>query len=218
MHKFINIQNLDVVLQLGEGQYIEFKESLDKSFAKEIVANLLIHREYTNAYPASFIIYRDKVNCKNANKPHTCGQLYPDSFEPFPKNPHIAQIFTQMGRSEELGTGIRNVYKYSKAYTGIDKIVFREEDIFVVQVPLSETIIPNKIYNDELNDELNTGQKKVFKYICNTQGKMAKHISNDLKMPFGTVDRHIRYLLSINLIERRGSKKTGGYYIVNDDK
>ena len=71
MHKFINIQNLDVVLQLGEGQYIEFKESLDKSFAKEIVANLLIHREYTNAYPASFIIYRDKVNCKNANKPHT---------------------------------------------------------------------------------------------------------------------------------------------------
>jgi len=38
MHKFINIQNLDDVLQLGEGQYIEFKESFDKSFAKEIVA------------------------------------------------------------------------------------------------------------------------------------------------------------------------------------
>ena len=38
MCKFINTQNLDDVLQLGEGQYIEFKESFDKSFAKEIVA------------------------------------------------------------------------------------------------------------------------------------------------------------------------------------
>jgi len=38
MCKFINTQNLDDVLQLGEGQYIEFKESFDKSFPKEIVA------------------------------------------------------------------------------------------------------------------------------------------------------------------------------------
>jgi ATP-dependent DNA helicase RecG len=38
MRKFINTQNLDDVLQLGEGQYIEFKESFDKSFVKEIVA------------------------------------------------------------------------------------------------------------------------------------------------------------------------------------
>jgi len=38
MNSLLNKQNLDDVLQLGEGQYIEFKESLDKSFAKEIVA------------------------------------------------------------------------------------------------------------------------------------------------------------------------------------
>ncbi|MBN2835124.1 MAG: putative DNA binding domain-containing protein [Candidatus Delongbacteria bacterium] len=30
--------SLDMILQFGEGQYVEFKESLDKSFAKEIVA------------------------------------------------------------------------------------------------------------------------------------------------------------------------------------
>ena len=32
------IMNLDYVLELGEGQFIEFKESLDRNFAKEIVA------------------------------------------------------------------------------------------------------------------------------------------------------------------------------------
>jgi len=79
----------------------------DKIF-REIVANMLIHREYTNAFPSTFIIYNDKVETNNANKPHLYGQLLPDTFEPFPKNPHLAQLFTQLGRSEELGTGLRS--------------------------------------------------------------------------------------------------------------
>ena len=94
----------------------------DKIF-REIVANMLIHREYTNAYPSTFIIYKHKVETKNANRPHLYGQLLPETFVPFPKNPHIAQIFTQMGRSEELGTGLQNVYKYSKAYSGSEDIL-----------------------------------------------------------------------------------------------
>lgn len=67
----------------------------------------------------------------NANKPYVYGQLFPDNFKPFPKNPYIVQIFTQMGRSEEL-----NVYKYSKDYSGSDDIQFIEEDIFITKVPL----------------------------------------------------------------------------------
>ena len=34
MNSLLSKQNLDDVLQLGEGQYIEFKESFDKSFAR----------------------------------------------------------------------------------------------------------------------------------------------------------------------------------------
>ncbi|MEA3317640.1 MAG: putative DNA binding domain-containing protein [Bacteroidota bacterium] len=38
MNELTNNKKLEDVLQLGEGQYFEFKESLDKSFAKEMVA------------------------------------------------------------------------------------------------------------------------------------------------------------------------------------
>jgi len=38
VNRKVNISNLNSVLELGEGQFIEFKESLDKSFPKEIVA------------------------------------------------------------------------------------------------------------------------------------------------------------------------------------
>jgi predicted HTH transcriptional regulator len=40
-------------------------------------------------------------------------------------------MFAQMGRAEELGSGLRNIYKYSKAYTGNDNIQFDEKNIFV---------------------------------------------------------------------------------------
>jgi len=46
-----------------------------------------------------------------------------------------------MGRSEELGTGLRRVYKYSKAYSGSQNIVFKEEDVFIQQVPLDEKVL-----------------------------------------------------------------------------
>ena len=46
----------------------------------------------------------------------------------------------------------------------------------------------------------------------------ASLLSQELKMPFSTVDKHIRVLIKKNLIERRGSKKTGGYYIVNNQR
>jgi ATP-dependent DNA helicase RecG len=75
----------------------DMRISLREKIFREIVANMLVHREYTNAYPSSFVIYQDRVETKNANRPHLYGQLTPDNFEPFPKNPHIIQIFTQIG-------------------------------------------------------------------------------------------------------------------------
>jgi len=197
--------------------------SLRDIIFREVISNLLIHREYTNAYPSTFIIYRDRLEVKNANKPHAYGQLLPANFEPFPKNPHIAQIFTQMGRSEEPGTGIRKVYKYSKAYSGNEGIEFLEQDIFITKVPLDNVF--NEILGDgEINGGLNggligglnDGQLKVLKYIQLNEGIKAKEISDKLDIPIDTIDKHIRVLINNKLIERRGSKKTGGYYIINN--
>ncbi len=184
----------------------------DKIF-REIVANMLIHREYTNAFPSTFIIYNEMVETKNANKPHVYGLLFPNTFQSFPKNPNIAQLFTQMERSEELGTGIRNVYKYSKAYSGSDRIVFSEEDVFISKVPLYR-VHGTDFKSGELNGKLNTGQKSVYKCMKNHEGMNTSLLSQELKMPFSTVDKHIRVLIKKNLIDRRGSRKTGGYYLV----
>ena len=109
----------------------------DKIF-REAVANILIHREYSNAYVAKMIIGRDKVTFENANRPHGFGFIDPNNFTPFPKNPTIAKVFKEIDYADELGSGVRNLYKYTKIYGGDDPQLI-EEDVFKIIVPLKHS-------------------------------------------------------------------------------
>lgn len=67
--------------------------------------------------------------------------------------------------------------------------------------------------NGEVNGELNSAQKATLNYIKENAGCNATEISDKTGVPFSTIDKHIRVLLKNGKIERRGSKKTGGYYV-----
>jgi len=183
----------------------------DKIF-REIASNILIHREYTNAYPSSLIIYKDKVESKNANRPHVYRQLFPDSFEPFPKNPHIAQIFTLMGRSEELGTGLRNVYKYTKDYSGSDNIQFLEEDIFITRVPLVPDVVDNVI--DNVVDNVVDNENKIIELLKHNNRYSASKMASLLGLTSRTVQRYLSQLQQQKRIERFGSTRSGYWKII----
>lgn len=90
--------------------------SLRTKIFREIVANLIVHREYTNAQLCTFIIYNDRIETANANNPHGEGTIDPKNFAPFPKNPAIAKFFIQLGRVDELGSGVLNVNRLIKEY------------------------------------------------------------------------------------------------------
>ncbi len=69
------------------------------------------------------------------------------------------------------------------------------------------------VVNGELNGELNSAPKATLNYIKENAGCNATEISDKTGVPFSTIDKHIRVLLKNGKIERRGSKKTGGYYV-----
>jgi ATP-dependent DNA helicase RecG len=109
----------------------------DKIF-REAVANILIHREYSSAYVAKMVIGNNEVVFENANRPHGFGFIDPNDFIPYPKNPTIAKVFKEIDYADELGSGVRNLYKYSKIYGGSDPKLI-EEDVFKIIVPLKST-------------------------------------------------------------------------------
>jgi len=110
--------------------------SIRDAIFREVASNILIHREYTNAFPAKLIIERGQVRTENSNKPHGFGVINPADFSPFPKNPVLGKFFRQIGWADELGSGMRKLLKYGKAYGGADPEMI-EGDVFriIVKVP-----------------------------------------------------------------------------------
>ncbi|MDD2502951.1 MAG: putative DNA binding domain-containing protein [Clostridia bacterium] len=127
-----------IAKHLNDKFYLEKDQRIslrDKIF-REVVTNILIHREFLNPFPAKLIIEKDRVYAENSNKPHGNGIIDPHNFSPFPKNPTIAKLFKEIGWVDELGSGVRNIYKYNKIYSGAEP-TFIEGDIFKTIVPLT---------------------------------------------------------------------------------
>jgi ATP-dependent DNA helicase RecG len=104
---------------------------------REIISNLLAHRDYSSGYVAKFVIEKSRIYTENANLSHGHGMLNIATFDPFQKNPPISKVFREIGLADELGSGMRNTYKYTKMYSGGEP-KFEEGDIFHITIPLSE--------------------------------------------------------------------------------
>ena len=93
----------------------------------------------------------DKLITKNGNISHGFGFLKLESFRPFAKNPVIADVFRNLGWADELVSGMRNTYKYTRLYSGGEPS-FEGSDIFICTVPLNWASICENGYINKLKD------------------------------------------------------------------
>ena len=100
-------------------------------------------------------ILRDRVYIENSNKPHGNGIIDPENFSPYPKNPTIAKFFKEIGWVDELGSGVRNIFKYNKIYSGADP-VFIEGDLFKTIIPLIPQVTPQVTPQVDQEDDART--------------------------------------------------------------
>jgi predicted HTH transcriptional regulator len=92
---------------------------------------------------------------------------------------------------------------------------FVEGMIFSMELPIP--IIQSGGAIEGLNEGLSEGLISLLNEIIKKQGIQAKSLSEKLNnRPIKTVERQIKTLIERGIIERRGSKKTGGYYIVKN--
>ena len=96
------------------------------------------------------MITKSAVIAENANVPNGEGPINMDNFKPFPKNPIIAKFFMQLGRFDELGSGILNINKYCKAYSGIEFPEFIEGSVFKTIIPLDENLVEDDTLPEEM--------------------------------------------------------------------
>lgn len=122
---------------------------------REIISNSLAHRDYSSGYVAKMIIEKDQILAENSNRTHGYGNLDLNTFQPFPKNPAISKVFREIGLADELGSGMRNTYKYTKMYSG-GVLQFVEGDIFRTVIPLNDaaTLKSGPKVSDQVRDQV----------------------------------------------------------------
>jgi ATP-dependent DNA helicase RecG len=206
------------------------RKSLRTDIFREVVANLIVHREFTNAYPAKLVIYNDRVETENANNAHGSGALSLQDFSPFPKNPSIAKFFIQMGRVDELGSGIINVNKFIKEYSGQENPEFIEGEIFKMLIPIPQLqkdvtvdLSVVKIFNDlieishtQISNPVKERWIRILVRINELNSVKAVELQQDFKKSERTILEDLKKLS--DYVEYEGSKKTGGYKLRNNVK
>lgn len=174
---------------------------------REVASNILTHRDFINPFPAKLIIENDLVRTENSNKPHGHGPINPENFSPFPKNPVIARFFREINRADELGSGVRNLMKYGKAYGGKSPELI-EEDIFriVVWIPSDNQDKDRKVDDHtltRLESRLESGiASKIMLLLQNKpmgKAEIAKMLGH--KIISGELNKQIKRLLSFEFIE-----------------
>lgn len=183
---------------------------------REIISNLLMHRDFSSGYVAKLVIEKNRVYTENANLSHGYGVLDIATFEPFQKNPPISKVFREIGLVDELGSGMRNTYKYTKLYSGGEPR-FVEGDVFRVTIPLSEVatatvgLSSSASAHGAINGaiRLTDSEQRVLEEIRKNSRITRKELIERLKIGESTVYRAIQKLKAEGLIERIGSNKTG---------
>jgi ATP-dependent DNA helicase RecG len=201
--------------------------SLRTKIFREIIANILVHAEYTGIAFTRLIIYKDRVETENPSKPFRSGLITVADISPQPKNPLLAKLFVQIGRAEELGSGIRISSKYVPIYTGGKQPQFVEGDIFRTIIP-----IPDEDYKIEtvhsfgggLNGGLNGGLSGGLNEDCFALLKLIQtgkypritHLMKELESSRRTLERQLADLKDQGLISYEGSKKSGAYVLSSE--
>ena len=187
--------------------------------------NHLIHRDYTvMGGEVHLDIYDDRLALTSPGGMYS-GQMVQDvpveDISSLRRNPVLADVMAQLGYMEKRGSGLKkicNATKELETYKEGRDPMFKSSlsqfmtVIYSMEYEAGENGTLNDTLNGTLNGTLNVKQKLVLDFITTSPGTKAQVIIDQLSIPRDTLNKILKVLIDRDLVERRGSKKTGGYY------
>lgn len=206
---------------------------------EESVVNALYHRDYQVREPVEIVVEPQAISILSyAGPDRSITREVLKAAKLFKarryRNRRLGDFLKELELSEGRSTGIPTIQDEMRKNGSPAAIVETDEDrtFFLITLPVhpdfkgemfsfshSEPI--NELINEPLNDPLNEPlnellnerQRKIVEYI----GSSPKHTYNSIASSTGytqvTVKREIKYLESIGILQRVGSKKTGNWIL-----
>lgn len=193
-----------------------------------MVSNILMHREFSSSYTAKFVIEKERMYVENANRAANEGYITMDNLEPNPKNPIIAAFFRNIGYADQLGSGVHNIFKYCKYYSGQEPEFF-EGDVFRIVVPLNDDYsfdfgqngqlnqLNQSDQSDQLNQsELSKDERMLLNLIKEYPNMTNSLLAKKLGWSISRVKYYIQKLKKLGTIRRTGTSRNGSWEVLGE--
>jgi len=187
--------------------------SVRSRIAREIISNILVHREYTSSYRSRIIIERDSIITDNWNRPQFEGRIDPNDFTPRSKNPILAKFFVNIGRADELGSGVRNLYKYTRIYTGGGEPELTEGNIFKSVVPIA--LVENEVQSvADLKSTYSTlTETEILSFLKDHPAATQKEVAAILGKSLRKIKADMIKLQAEGFLKREGTNRSGRWIV-----
>jgi len=223
---FLNIENtlafIERHINVGAKITDTIREDIweiPKVALRESIVNAVVHRDYLETGARVVVeIYPDRIIISNPGglpkgMPETDFGKYS-----LARNATLANLMQRAGYIEKLGTGITRIRQEAEK-AGIHDVEFSFGYFFAVEFKRKKNSEKNseKSSLKTISKELNDSQLALLNCISENPGIRTIMISNLLFRPVNTLEKQIKILISKELIERRGGKKRGGYFIKDNN-
>lgn len=206
---------------------------------REALLNAVVHKAYETLTPIQIAVYDDKLeiwNCGTLPEDWTLNNLL-GKHRSRPYNPDIANVFFRAGEIEAWGRGIERIIAACKNagypepqfdYDGgglwtifhFGKEYARTTQRTTLNEGVNEGVNEGDAHVDVINqiedvsDTTKIELAKILRLFRDNEGLKLKDIALRIGRSTKSVERYLKILKDLSLIEFRGSPRNGKYYVV----
>lgn len=139
----------------------------------------------------------------------------------------IARFFREIGYADELGSGVRNLFRYTSDYTPGATPQLIEGDVFKQIIPIRPIgaalaahsggweEVRSK-FGERFGEKVNETEMKILEMISEKQNITIPELAGKLHKTPRTIEKSIAKLRNKNILERVGPAKGGHWKITTD--
>lgn len=175
---------------------------------REAVVNAIVHNDWSNEYSPKFEMFSDRlvISSNGGIQDNTTKEEFLEGFS-LPKNKELMKVFNDLNLVEQMGTGIiRILQSYNK-----ESFEFFPNFIRVT-FPFNENkfkAAKKEIQNNNLTETQNNIIGLMLDSPTITQETLAKLLDVNIR----TIQRNIKILMDMGLVERTGATKKGEWIV-----
>jgi ATP-dependent DNA helicase RecG len=192
------------------------------SALEEAIVNAVYHRDYQLREPVEIRILPNSIEIINYGGPDRSirlediqnGKIRNRRY----RNSRIGDFLKEIELTEGKGTGIPTIKKVMKQ-NGSPEPLFETDDersYFIVTLPIHKAFEKDELRNEPVNELVNEPdymKNQVYLVIKENQGINRIQLKNILNKSISTIQRELKILSDLKVVEFKGSDKKGGYYI-----